>query len=172
MIKTELYLNLSDPRWKTVFPEAQEVSEQVVSLVVNFINDNEPLDFFALDKTLTFNLCLSNDSEVQNLNQTFRQINKPTNVLSFANIDDEDFAERSKIEPEIEMGDMIIALETMQHEAQEKRLPLYNHFCHLLTHSVLHLLGYDHIQDDEAQHMEDFEIKILRQLKINNPYEE
>ena len=67
---------------------------------------------------------------------------------------------------------MIIALETMQKEAEIKKISLHDHFCHLLTHSVLHLLGYDHITDDEAEHMENFEIQILQLLNINNPYEE
>jgi probable rRNA maturation factor len=92
--------------------------------------------------------------------------------LSFANIDDPDFEKSLTIGDEVEMGDIIIALETLQREAQEKKISLYDHFCHLLTHGVLHLLGYDHIEDDEAEHMEAFEIEILNLLNISNPYQE
>ena len=172
MINTNLNLSINEPLWETALPNLEELGSQVVSLAVNFVNDNEPLDFFALGKPLTFNLCLSNDDEVHSLNREFRGMNKPTNVLSFANIDDEDFDNMVAAEPEIEMGDMIIALETMQREAELKHISLRDHFCHLLTHSVLHLLGYDHIEDNDAEHMENFEVRILNLLNIANPYQD
>ena len=71
---------------------------------------------------------------------------------------------------EVELGDIIIALETMQREAAEKQISLHDHFCHLFTHGILHLLGFDHIEDEEAEHMENFEINILKRLNIKNPY--
>lgn len=172
MINTEAYISINEPRWETLLKNYEELSSQVISLAVNFINDNEPLDFFALNKPLAFNLCLSNDNEIHTLNKEFRHQDKPTNVLSFANIDDPYFSKQIKNEKTIEMGDIIIALETMLTEAEEKKISLHDHFCHLLTHGVLHLLGYDHIKDDEANHMENFEIRILNLLNINNPYEE
>ena len=97
---------------------------------------------------------------------------KPTNVLSFAAVDDPDFDRNTELFGEIELGDIIIALETMQREAAEKGIPLRDHFCHLFTHGILHLLGFDHIEDDEAEYMEEFEINILKRLNIKNPYGE
>lgn len=172
MINTEVYISINEPRWESQLKDFEELSSQVVSLAVNFINENEPLDFFASNKPMTFNLCLSNNKEIHTLNKEFRNQDKPTNVLSFANIDDPYFSEQIKHEKIIEMGDIIIALETMLKESEEKKILLHDHFCHLLTHGVLHLLGYDHIKDDEAEHMENFEIRILNLLNINNPYEE
>lgn len=172
MINTNLNLSINEPQWEAALPELEDSAAQVVSLAVNFVNDNEPLDFFALNKPLSFNLCLSNDDEVHTLNREFRGMDKPTNVLSFANIDDEDFDNMVASEPEIEMGDMIIALETMQREAELKHISLHDHFCHLLTHSVLHLLGYDHIEDNDAEHMEGFETRILNLLNIADPYQD
>ena len=90
--------------------------------------------------------------------------------LSFRE-DDPDFSQISQ-QPTIEMGDIIIALQTLQNEADIKHISLHDHFCHLLTHGVLHLLGYDHIIDEEAEHMEDLEIKILDLFNIDNPYKE
>ena len=172
MINTEVFTSINETAWEKALPEYQELSSHVVSLAVNFINKHEPLDFFGFSKALLFNLCLSNDQEIHALNKEFRGYDKPTNVLSFANIDDPDFEKSLTIGDEVEMGDIIIALETLQREAQEKKISLYNHFCHLLTHGVLHLLGYDHIEDDEAEHMEAFEIEILNLLNISNPYQE
>lgn len=172
MINTELNISINETLWEKALPDFQELSPRIVSLATNFINEHEPLDFFALGKTLSFNLCLSNDHEIQTLNKDFRGYNKPTNVLSFANIDWSDFNQQLALDDDIEMGDIIIALETLQREAEEKKISLQNHFCHLLTHGVLHLLGYDHQEDDEAEHMETFEIKILNLLNIPNPYQE
>ena len=172
MIKTELYISLNEPRWERTLPDYQVLAEKVVSLTVDYVAQNEPSFFLTAEKTLAFNLCLSDDTEVHTLNKEFRGKDKPTNILSFANIDDPDFERNANTENFLEMGDMIIALTTMQNEADLKQISLHDHFCHLLTHGVLHLLGYDHIEDDEAEHMEDFEVKILQKLNINNPYEE
>ena len=173
MIKTSLYLSINEPKWeKALTDNILEIAEETVNLAVNFIQQKEPLKFISETKELCFNLCLSNDKEIHALNKEFRGIDKPTNVLSFANIDDLDFEKQAKKQKLLEMGDMIIALETMQQEAKIKNISLHDHFCHLLTHSVLHLLGYDHLTDTEAEHMENFEIQILQLLNINNPYEE
>lgn len=167
-----LYCSVNENGWETALPQYETVSESVVSATITFIEKHEPLDFFDRQKSLAFNLCLSNDDEVHALNKEFRKIDKPTNVLSFANIDDPTFEESIKTDAEIEMGDIIIALQTLYTEAEQKKISLHDHFCHLLVHGTLHLLGYDHIQDDEAEHMESLEIKILETLNINNPYQE
>ena len=172
MIKTELNLCLNETEWETALPEYEEISTKVVSLTVNHVSQNNTSYISKLNKELSFNLCLSNDEEIHTLNKEFRNKDKPTNVLSFANIDDDEFETYAQNSPLVEMGDIIIALETMQNEAQEKQISLHNHFCHLLTHGVLHLLGYDHIEDNEAECMENLEIEILQLLNINNPYEE
>ena len=91
-------------------------------------------------------------------------MDKPTNVLSFANIDASDFSLQFKGNSPIEMGDIIIALQTLQREAQEKHISLHDHFCHLLIHGVLHLLGYDHIEDSDRNEMEDMQREILDPL--------
>ena len=171
MINTELNLSINEPEWEQLLPDIFQTAEKVVSQTVSFIASCEPLVFFDSEKTLSFNLCLSDDHEVHTLNKEFRHIDKPTNVLSFANIDDPDFDQISQ-QQTIEMGDIIIALQTLQNEADIKHISLHDHFCHLLTHGVLHLLGYDHTTDEEAEHMEDLEAKILNLFNIDNPYKE
>lgn len=172
MTKTQLVISLNEPAWEDALPDIEQVANEVVIQTVSFVQQNEEdVDFLNLDKPVVINLCLSDDNEVHTLNREFRDMDKPTNVLSFANIDAPDFDKNLELYDEIELGDIIIALETMQREAEEKQIPLHDHFCHLLTHGILHLMGFDHIDDDEAEYMEDFEINILKQLNINNPYE-
>lgn len=171
MVNTKTYIIINEILWETVLPNYQNLTSQITDLTVNFINDNDTLDF-TKNKQLIFNLCLSNDDEVHSLNKEFRGLDKPTNVLSFANIDSDDFEELISIHNEIEMGDIIISLQTLQKEANEKNISLHNHFCHLLIHGVLHLLGYDHIEDHDAEIMEGYEIQILEKLNIANPYQE
>ena len=93
-------------------------------------------------------------------------MDKPTNVLSFANIDDEMFWQELETADEIELGDIIVALETLKREAAEKNIPLLHHFAHLLIHGILHLLGYDHMEEEERREMEALQEKILEKLQI------
>ncbi len=75
-----------------------------------------------------------------------------------------------KVTPDLALGDIIFALETIQLEALEQEKPLAHHLTHLAIHGTLHLLGYDHEDDDEAEIMEALEIEILRQMGIDSPY--
>lgn len=169
---SNLNLIIDTPQWNEALPSVEEISSTVMELTLSYVKEKENIDFLELGKPICFNLSLSDDASVQKLNAEFRQLDKPTNVLSFANIDDETFENIITDSEIIELGDIIIALETMQREASAKKISLHNHFCHLLTHGILHLLGFDHQDDDEAEYMEDFEINILRKMNINNPYEE
>ncbi|OJW50529.1 MAG: rRNA maturation RNase YbeY [Alphaproteobacteria bacterium 41-28] len=103
---------------------------------------------------------LADDTEVQDLNKTFRNRDKPTNVLSFPS------------EQKDELGDIILAYETVTREAEENGVSPLDHTLHLIIHGFLHLLGYDHEHENEAKEMENMEIRILKDLHINNPYED
>ena len=172
MINTELNLCINEDKWIEALANYEEISSKIITLAVNHAETKNPSELSKLQKTLSFNLCLSNNDEIHSLNKEFRGKDKPTNVLSFANIDDSEFNAYAQQTSVVEMGDIIIALQTMQQEALEKKISLRNHFCHLLTHGVLHLLGYDHIDDEEADYMENLETEILQQLNIDNPYKE
>ena len=172
MMMHNLNLDIAEPLWLQALPSAETTSAEVFASVLNYISTHENLDFLQIGKPINVNLCLSNDEEVHTLNRNFRGKDKPTNVLSFANIDDEDFDENCRLDDNIELGDIIIALETMQREAKEQNISLHDHYCHLLTHGLLHLSGYDHMEDDEAAQMEGLETAILRQLNVAAPYED
>lgn len=107
--------------------------------------------------------------ESQALNHQYRGKNKPTNVLSFPFELPQGLPEDLVPEESI-LGDLAICAEVVAQEAEEQDKLLYNHWAHMVVHGCLHLLGYDHIKDDEAEVMEAIEIAILAKLNINDPY--
>lgn len=108
-------------------------------------------------------LVLTDDAEQRDLNREWRGIDKSTNVLSFPQL--EPFAPVQGL-----VGDIILARETLEREAYEMGIGFSDHFTHLVVHGFLHLLGYDHIEDDEAEEMEGLETRILATLGIADPY--
>ena len=139
---------------------------------------------------------LTDNAEVQALNREWRDKDKPTNVLSFPMLEDDALeqlrhpelvsgsyflSEAEKIktlkqvqgddqEMEMLLGDIILAYETCAAEAKEKNIPVAHHATHLVIHGMLHLLGHDHIEDDDAELMEALEVKALASIGLNNPY--
>jgi probable rRNA maturation factor len=110
-------------------------------------------------------IVLTDDAEQQELNREWRGIDKPTNVLSFPQI--EPFGPVSGI-----LGDIVLARETLEREAEELQKPFLHHFTHLVVHGFLHILGYDHIEERDALEMESLETRILATLGIPDPYQE
>lgn len=172
MISLDINLDIEDLRWETAVDHPAALSESVKNAVCNRVADE--VDFLQSGKKFEVNLCLSNDENVHRLNKEFRHMDKPTNVLSFAAIDDPDFDLMLEEDSEfpVSLGDIIIAYETMQREAKEQGVSLKDHFCHLWAHGLLHILGYDHMEPEEAQEMEQRETQILQTLGIEDPYRE
>lgn len=114
---------------------------------------------------------LTDDTEVQTLNRDFRGKDKPTNVLSFPQVQ-QDLLEglANSDDGEILLGDIVLARETCAREAAEKGISLEDHATHLMVHGTLHLVGYDHMDDASAAAMEAIEVKALASLGIANPY--
>jgi probable rRNA maturation factor len=108
-------------------------------------------------------IVLTDDAEQRVLNRDWRGIDKSTNVLSFPQI--EPFAPVSGL-----LGDIILARETLEREAAEQGVSVEDHFTHRVVHGFLHLLGYDHMVDDEALAMEGLETQILASLGVADPY--
>ena len=113
---------------------------------------------------------LTSDEEVQALNSKWRGKEKPTNVLSFPQLEQEQFANVSEEGPELLLGDLVLARGVCTSEAEEKRVPLEDHAAHLIVHGTLHLLGYDHHDDSSADEMEAREVRALARLGIADPY--
>jgi len=116
---------------------------------------------------------LTSDAEVHALNRDYREKDKPTNVLSFPMYAPEDMAGLiTSPDPEILLGDLVLARGVCEAEAAERGISVSDHATHLIIHGVLHLLGFDHMEDMEAHAMETLERSILRQLGLHDPYED
>lgn len=150
--RVKLSFIVKSKKWNNKIPSIQKLSDKVVATCFKVIK-------YPVVRGMEISVMLTGDKEIQLLNKEYRRKNKPTNVLSFETGD------------EILLGDIVMSIDTLMREAKEQKKSLENHYVHLLCHGVLHLLGFDHIDDDEANEMEFFEIEILRRLKIANPYE-
>lgn len=108
---------------------------------------------------------LVDEAESNQLNLTYRGKDKPTNVLSFP------FECPPGVELQL-LGDLIICRQVVEREASEQNKPLLAHWAHMVVHGSLHLLGYDHIDDDEAEEMEALEVEFMQALGYDNPYQD
>jgi probable rRNA maturation factor len=109
-------------------------------------------------------IVLTDDSAIRQLNRLWRGVDAPTNVLSFPAATKQDADEPAHL------GDIVLAYETIAREAGDESKPLAHHVAHLVVHGYLHLLGFDHERNADAEEMEQTERKILRRLAIPDPY--
>jgi len=105
------------------------------------------------------------EEEMILFNEQYRGKQGSTNILSFP------FEAPEGMDSDL-LGDLLLCASVVEAEAQQQNKMLAHHWAHMIVHGVLHLIGYDHIKDKEAEEMEALEIKILKSIKIDNPYEE
>ncbi len=149
-------------QWKTVDVDWDSVLTEITRVV---------LSEFDFDRNVEVNIKLTDDAEIQILNREFRSKDKPTNVLSFPGMTEDDL-DYLPDDAHFHLGDIALAYETIQHEANDQEKTLQNHVLHLTVHGLLHLLGFDHETDAEADEMETLEVDILAKQSIPNPYKE
>ena len=150
LISCHIDILLDDPSWKKI--------EYETLIQITIDQCRQHLDIADTDHELSVLLC--DDARIQVLNRDYRLKDKPTNVLSFPQDDP------------IMLGDIVVSYETVAREAQNHNKTLVHHFQHMVVHSLLHLLGYDHMDEEDALEMEQLEVEILAKLHIENPYEE
>ena len=119
-------------------------------------------------------LWLCDDAQMRKLNQQHRQIDKPTNVLSFPAYDMAGDMAGQPIDGDAPalLGDIVIAAETVMREADDMQMLVADHLIHLFVHGMLHLFGHDHIDDELAETMETLEVKFLANIGVPNPYQD
>lgn len=141
--------------------EHEMVELWVKTAVSAVLNVYEDIDLLAPYQKALFTIRFCDTEEGQSLNQQFRDKDYATNVLTFEyGIDSEGTVS----------SDIIICVPVLENEAEEQQKPFLHHAAHLCIHGVLHSLGYDHIEEEEAEEMEELEIEILQELAIANPY--
>ena len=134
--------------------------------VINILTETVELAKLKFPKQAELSLVLAGDKTLQSLNSQWRDKDKPTNVLSFPGRDIAIGEEAGLV-----LGDIIISLETAKREAALENKDFNDHLSHLIIHGFLHLFGYDHETDKEAEQMESLETRILNELGIDDPYE-
>lgn len=150
-MKTLLDLQWADDSMQNELPSEPQMQQWLDHYLPQFVPQAE----------LTVRIV--NEAESQMLNHTYRQKNAPTNVLSFP------FEAPIELETPL-LGDLVICAPIVKKEALEQHKTLEAHFAHLLLHGSLHLLGYDHIDELEAQEMEALEVEILAEIGFEDPY--
>ena len=122
------------------------------------------------ERAVELSIRLATDAEVHALNAEWRGKDKPTNVLSFPMAEAEELGAATAGGPELMLGDIILAHGVCAEEAADKAIPIDQHAAHLMVHGTLHLLGYDHMDDDSAADMESREVRALARMGIADPY--
>lgn len=169
----EIEANIEDDDWREAVPDLERLYREVATWALENIVMRNQIQFDGpADAAVEISLLFSCDDTIQRLNKNYRDQDKATNVLSFPDtrITAAALDESLVLGEAVILGDIILARETVFAEAKTERKSIADHLSHLLVHGILHLAGYDHIEDDEAQIMESFEIEILSGLNISNPY--
>lgn len=141
-------------------PNAEAVIQRAIAAAAGSVDDDVAEAEVAV--------MLTDDQGIRTLNSNWRGIDKATNVLSFPALQPEG-ARKPGDAPRM-LGDIAIAFETMRREADEEQKPFDHHLSHLAVHGFLHLVGYDHENDADAEEMEALEREILAELGIPDPY--
>jgi probable rRNA maturation factor len=160
--------------WKASLPRARAIATKTMAAALTAAGietSNKGV------RDLEISLVLADDAFVRELNRDYRGKDQPTNVLSFPSLEGADLERlwkqpsRRNAQEEILLGDLVLAFETVEREALEAEKLLKDHFCHLVVHGLLHLIGYDHVVEAEAEKMEALETAILSGIGIKDPYQ-
>jgi probable rRNA maturation factor len=157
----EIEVSVSSDEWSKDLTDAESLARTAAAATIRQCVPT------LLNRAGEVTVTLADDQMLNQLNQYHRQKDGPTNVLSFPMMDG---AGELSTEVDILLGDVIIAHGVTAREARESEKEIADHLSHLVVHGVLHLLGYDHEDDEEATEMEKLEVEILKSLNIADPY--
>lgn len=138
-----VYVNIEDKRWKKYKIDFEKIANAVAGTKY---------------KNAEVSITLVDDKSIKKINKKYRGINKPTNVLSF------------ELGDAVLLGDIFISIDTVMAQAADANISVPEHTAHMVVHGILHLMGYDHIKDADAEKMETKEVLILKKLGYKNPY--
>ena len=155
--------------WR-MLPEAEDIVRRAIALAATYPHPTLPREpgrvGWGHHRNAELSVLLCDDGTITGLNGRWRGQEKPTNVLSFPALP----LPGAPANEKISLGDIAIAYETLAREAEENGKAVSDHLSHLVVHGFLHLLGYDHHMDDEAERMERLERDILARIGVADPY--
>ena len=160
----EISVDVAEPAWREALPDAEAISRSGAAAAFAAAAPG-PLR----GRPTEAGVRLTGDAEVRRLNAEFRDRDAPTNVLSFPAMDDDDLGRLPPGAP-VNLGDVVVAHGVVVAEARGEGKPLGDHLCHLVVHGMLHLLGFDHVEEADAEMMERLEADVLAGLGIADPY--
>jgi probable rRNA maturation factor len=170
-MKIRTDININEKLWK----KDSSISKKIKSLIKEIVPQTPLKSLPKNIKEIEISVLLTNDEQIQELNKNYRQKDQPTNVLSFPLLDGEeikngDLSKLEVLDDCLILGDIVISYQTILRESEEQQKDFDHHLTHLLVHSLLHLIGFDHIDDSDAKVMEDLEVDILAEMGIKNPF--
>lgn len=158
-MQIEIIVSTPCRAWLTDLPDAVAIGQQTVAAVLRQAG--------LTGTVIEVGVTLTDDVEMRRLNRDYRQSDKATNVLSFLG----DSGDGPAHGGPLLLGDIVLAHGVVGAEARTQGKSLHDHYCHLLVHGTLHLLGMDHMDENEAQTMEAREVAILADMSISDPYD-
>jgi probable rRNA maturation factor len=145
----EIDVQVASPLWQAQPLAEQTVRAAIAAAAMELAADGE------------VSVVLTDDASIRTLNRDWRKLDKPTNVLSFP---------AAKQAGTALLGDIVVAYETLARECEDEGREMLHHLAHLSVHGFLHLLGYDHQTDSQAEAMEGLESRIMRAMNMPDPY--
>ncbi len=146
----------------------EALAERAVSSAISVTPYGE---LATIDAAVEVSVKFTDDAEVHTLNRDYRHKDKPTNVLSFPMVEPDLLPTLANADDgEVLLGDIVLAHGVCKAEAAQRDVSIEAHAAHLIVHGTLHLLGYDHMGDDEAEAMESLERQIMAGLGLHDPY--
>ena len=160
---------MADRRWQPVLESAKPLCLLLADKFANKFSGKITPKISGIKQMTPFSVSIlwTDDAEMAELNMQFRQKQGATNILSFPAFDS--LPDRLAETP-IFLGDMALGFETLSKESEQNQRPLEHHLAHLFLHGLLHLIGFDHQEQTEAEEMEALEIQLLSEINIPNPY--
>ena len=171
-IGLNIEISISSCYWQEHNKDYKDIITSCCALICQNVTEGKALNKFT---QIELGVVLCDDDIIHKLNNNYRKKDSATNVLSFCGFDQDEietYLRSESVAPSrpFSLGESYISFETLNNEAKAAGIPFNEHFSHLVIHGILHLLGYDHIQDNETEITEALEVKILAILGIDDPY--
>lgn len=175
----EVLVSITCDKWTDELPDAESICKKAALATIEVKPMPDVLESLQryipeqpLKKNITqeISILLTDDTFIAGLNRDYRKKDYATNVLSFSNLGEGVISPALPEEKTLIYGDVVVAFETVKKEADSEDKTLEDHLSHMIVHGVLHLLGYNHEEDLEAEKMEAIEVQMLGSLGFDNPH--